>query len=40
MSDRVHRVENAFTHLFLLFPEETGYPKLCYLVSEAFEGGF
>ena len=40
MTDRVHGVDDAYTHLILLCRDETGYHNLCYLVSAAFERGF
>ena len=40
MTDRVHGVDDAYTHLVLLCRDETGYHNLCYLVSAAFERGF
>ena len=40
MADRVHGVDDAYTHLILLCRDETGYHNLCYLVSAAFERGF
>ena len=39
MTDRVHGVDDAYTHLILLCRDETGYHNLCYLVSAAFERG-
>ena len=40
MTDRVHGVDDAYTHLVLLCRDETGYHNLCYLVSAAFKRGF
>ena len=40
MTDRVHGVDDAYTHLILLCRDETGYHNLCYLMSAAFERGF
>ena len=40
MTDRVHGVDDAYTHLILLCRDETGYHNLCYLVSAASSAGF
>ena len=39
-TDRVHGVDNEYSHLILLCRNETGYRNLCYLVSSAFTEGF
>ena len=40
MEDRVHGIDNDPYHLVLLCENRKGYENLCYLVSEAFTGGF
>ncbi len=39
-TDRVHGVDNEYSHLILLCRNETGYRNLCYMVSAAFTEGF
>ena len=39
-SDKVHGVDNNYSHLILLCKNETGYRNLCYLVSQGFTEGF
>ena len=38
--DRVHGIDNEYTHLILLCKDEVGYHNLCYIVSDAFTEGF
>ena len=38
--DRVHGIDNEYTHLILLCKNEVGYHNLCYIVSDAFTEGF
>ena len=38
--DRVHGIDNEYTHLILLCKNEVGYHNLCYLVSDAYTEGF
>ncbi len=40
MQDKVHGLDNEYSHLILLCENETGYRNLCRLVSEAFTQGF
>jgi DNA polymerase-3 subunit alpha len=40
MKDKVHNIDNEYSHLILLCKDETGYRNLCYLVSAAFTQGF
>ena len=39
-TDRVHGVDNEYSHLILLCRNEVGYRNLCYMVSAAFTEGF
>ena len=39
-TDRVHGVDNEYSHLILLCRNEQGYRNLCYMVSAAFTEGF
>ena len=38
--DRVHGIDNEYTHLILLCKNEVGYHNLCHLVTTAFNEGF
>ena len=38
--NRVHGVDNEYTHLILLCKNEVGYHNLCYIVSDAYTEGF
>ncbi len=40
MDDKVHGIDNEYSHLILLCQNETGYKNLCYLVSQGFTRGF
>ena len=40
MADRVHGIDNDPYHLVLLCENRKGYENLCYMVSQAFTGGF
>ena len=39
-ADKVHGIDNNYSHLILLCKNETGYRNLCYLVSMGFTEGF
>ena len=39
-TDRVHGIDNEYTHLILLCKDEVGYHNLCYIVSDAYTEGF
>ena len=38
--DRVHGIDNDYTHLILLCKDEVGYHNLCRIVSDAYTEGF